>query len=196
MALQTMAAIVVRPRTVLWVGATLLAAAALTGCSGRRTSYRPVYTSPATVSTPCKNCGPGGATVTEESDLPPVTTVPSSEPSMLDSTTPAPSRSGSGAVNSRVEPKAKSRLGEPPFDETSSTLDDKTSPPPPPKPLGAGAGAGAGASSGPPISGPTTLLSPNSNWGDGPVAQNAVAAANSSRIRRASLSEQLKPFPG
>ncbi len=60
MALKTMAAIVVRPRTVLWVGATLLAAAALTGCSGRRTSYRPVYTSPATVSTPCKNCGPGG----------------------------------------------------------------------------------------------------------------------------------------
>jgi N-acetylmuramoyl-L-alanine amidase len=189
MALKTMAAIAVRPRTVLWVGATLLAAGALTGCAGRRTSYRPVYTSPATVSAPCKNCGPA-ATVTEESDLPPVTSVPSSEPSMLDSTVQPPSRSGPGTVNSRVEPKAKSRLGEPPFDETSSSQDDKTSPPPPPKPLGAGAGTG----SGPPISGPTTLLSPSSNWGEGPVAPGAVATAGSTRVRRASLSEQLKPF--
>ncbi len=189
MALKTMAAIVVRPRTVLWVGATLLAAGALAGCARSRTSYRPVYTSPATVSTPCKNCGPA-ATVTEESDLPPVTSVPSSEPSMLDSTTQTPSRSGSATVNSKVEPKAKSRLGEPAFDETGSAQDNNNSPPPPPKPLGAGAGAGAG----PPISGPTTLLSPDSNWGDGSDAQTAVATAGSSRVRRASLSDQLKPF--
>ncbi len=153
MALKEMAAIVVRPRTALFVGAILIASGAVTGCGHSRTSYRPVYTSPATVAAPCKNCGPSAAVTTEESDLPPVTSVPSvSEPSMLDSTTTAPSRPSSGPVKSRVEPKAKSRLGEPPFDETSTSRDDTTTPPPAPKPLG----------SGPAVQGPTTLLSPSS----------------------------------
>jgi N-acetyl-anhydromuramyl-L-alanine amidase AmpD len=185
MALKEMAAIVVRPRTALWVGATLITAGAITGCGHSRTSYRPVYTTPATVAAPCTNCGSSAAVTTEASDLPPVTSVPSSsEPSMPDSTTTTPSRSGSGSVKSRVEPQAKSRLGEPPFDETSSSRDDTSTPPPPPKPLG----------SGPAVQGPTTLLSPTDDWGNGSNPPEATAATKSSRVRQASLSEQLKPF--
>jgi N-acetyl-anhydromuramyl-L-alanine amidase AmpD len=188
MALKEMAAIVVRPRTALWVGATLITAGAISGCGHSRTSYRPVYTTPATVATPCKNCGTSAAVTTEDSGLPPVTSVPSSsEPSMLDSTTTTtmpPTRSGSGTVKSRVEPQAKSRLGEPPFDETSSSRDDTSTPPPPPKPLG----------SGPAVQGPTTLLSPTSDWGNGSDTPSATAGTSSKLVRRASLSEQLKPF--
>jgi N-acetyl-anhydromuramyl-L-alanine amidase AmpD len=185
MALQAMAAIVVRPRRALWVGAMLIAAGANAGCGHSRTSYRPVYTAPAAVATPCKNCGSGAAVTTEESELPPVTSVPSaSEPSMLDSTTSTPSRSSSGSVNSRVEPKAKSRLGEPPFDETSSSQDDRTTPPPPPKPLG----------SGPAIQGPSALLSPDTPWGSDSDTSGSIASTGAKRVRRASLSEQLKPF--
>ena len=100
---------------------------------------------------------------------------------MLDSTTTAPSRPSSGAVKSRVEPQAKSRLGEPPFDETSTSRDDPTTPPPPPKPLG----------SGPAVQGPTTLLSPSSRRRND---SDAPASTGSSRVRQASLSDQLKPF--
>ena len=39
--------------------AALIAAVAIAGCGHSRTSYRPVYTLPAPVSTPCTNCGPG-----------------------------------------------------------------------------------------------------------------------------------------
>ena len=189
MALKTLAAILVRPRGALWVGAALLAAGALSGCGHSRTSYRPVYTSPATVAAPCKNCGPAAATVTtEDSDLPPASSVVSpSEPSILDPAPPAsyPARSSSGAVRSTpVDPKAKSRLGEPPFDETSSSRNDGVTPPPAPK----------ASSSGPAIQGPTTSLSPSVNWGLDSDSQNQTATTSARRVRRTSLSERLKPF--
>src|SRR5262245_1853319 len=137
MALKKLAAILVRPRGALALGATLLAAAAANGCSHSRTSYRPVYTTPATVAAPCKNCGSGAAVTTEVSDLPPVSSVVSpSEPSILDPApaASAPARSSPGTVRSSPsEPRAKSRLGEPPFDETGSSRDNPVTPPPAPK---------------------------------------------------------------
>ena len=72
MALKTMAAILVRPRSALWVGVTLVVAGATAGCGNTRKSYRPVYTSPAMLSPPCKNCGSGATVTTEDSGLPPV----------------------------------------------------------------------------------------------------------------------------
>ncbi len=188
MALKTMAAILVRPRSALWVGVTLVVAGATAGCGNTRKSYRPVYTSPAMLSPPCKNCGLGATVTTEDSGLPPVVSVPSSEPSMLDSpagSTTAPSRSGSGSVrSSTVEPPAKSRLGsEPGFDETGSDQDNRTTPPAPPKPAG----------SGPAVQGPTTSVSP-SNWDPGFTPAEQTASTGSSRVKRTSLNDRLKPF--
>ena len=161
MALKTMAAIVVRPRTALWVGATLLAAGALTGCGHSRTSYRPVYTSPATVATPCKNCGPAAAVTTEESDLPPVTSVPSSsEPSMLDSATSStPSRSGSGTVELAGSSPRRSR-------DSASPRSTKPARPGTTRPLRRRRRRRPVRAQDRAVQGPTTLLSPSSNWGD------------------------------
>jgi N-acetyl-anhydromuramyl-L-alanine amidase AmpD len=181
MALKTMAAILVRPRSALWLGAGLLAAGAVAGCGHSRTSYRPVYTTPATVATPCKNCGSAAAVTTEETDLPPVSSVAApSEPSIMDPVPPeAPPRrsgsssgsgSGSGGVRSTpVDPPVKSRLGEPSFDETGAARD--ATPPPAPKPVG----------SGPEVQGPTASLLPS-------------VATSSKRIRQTGLSERLKPY--
>ena len=189
MALKTMAAILVRPRSALWLGAGLLAAGAIAGCGHSRTSYRPVYTTPATVATPCKNCGPAATLITaDDSYLPPASSVVSpSEPSILDPAPPAsyPARSSSGAVRSSpIDPKAKSRLGEPAFDETGSSRDDRSTPPPAPK----------ASSSGPDIQGPTTSLAPTINWGLDSDSQNQTASTGARRVRRASLSERLKPY--
>lgn len=190
MALKMMAEILVRPRSALWVGVTLIAAGATAGCGHSRQSYRPVYTSPATVSTPCKNCGSAATVTTDDSDLPPVSSVASpSEPSILDSpasSTAGPSRSSSGTTrSSTVEPRPKSRLGgEPGFDETGSNRDNSTTPPPPPKPIG----------SGPALQGPTTSLSPSSTWGLDSEATGQTASTGSKRVRRTGLNDRLKPF--
>jgi N-acetyl-anhydromuramyl-L-alanine amidase AmpD len=124
---------------------------------------------------------------TEDSDLPPASSVVSpSEPSILD---PAPAasssaRPGSGTVRSTpIDPKAKSRLGEPPFDETSSSRDRGTTPPAP-KPAG----------SGPEVQGPTTSLFPSANWQLDSNSQNQTTGAGTKRVRRTSLSERLKPY--
>jgi N-acetyl-anhydromuramyl-L-alanine amidase AmpD len=189
MALKTMASILVRPRSALWVGVTLVVAGATAGCARGRQSYRPVYTSPATVSTPCKNCGTGATVTTDDPGMPPVTSVPSpSEPSILDSpatSSSTTSPSGSGKTrSSTVEPQAKSRLGgEPGFDETGANQQNSTTPPPPPKPLGTG----------PAVQGPTTSLSP-SDWDPDSALADQTASTGSKRVRRTSLSERLKPF--
>jgi hypothetical protein len=154
MALRTTASIVVRSRSALMVAVALAVAGATAGCARSRQSYRPIFTSPATVSTPCKNCGTGATVTTDEPSMPPVTSMPSSEPSMYDSpgaSTTTTSPSGSGKTrSSTVEPQAKSRLGgEPGFDETGANQPNSTTPPPPPKPMGAG----------PAVQGPTTSLS-------------------------------------
>ncbi len=49
MALQKLAAIAVRPRGAWPVAVTWIAAVMAAGCGHSRKSYRPVYTSPATV---------------------------------------------------------------------------------------------------------------------------------------------------
>ena len=138
-----------------------------------------MYTTPATVATPCKNCGSAAAVTTEETDLPPVSSVAApSEPSIMDPVpAEAPPRrsgsssgAGSGGVRSTpVDPPVKSRLAEPSFDETGAARD--VTPPPAPKPVG----------SGPEVQGPTASLLPS-------------VATSSKRIRQTGLSERLKPY--
>ena len=127
---------------------------------------------------------------TEESDLPPVTSVPSLvEPSISDSTTPAPQRRLGGRERCAARlssPRPSRDCGEPGFDETSSARDDRT------RHLRR---RPSRCGSGPAVQGPTTLLSPSSNLGKRfRCMRNAPPASNTSRVRRASLSERLRPF--
>ena len=183
MALKTMAAIVVRPRGALWFGATLVAAGAMAGCGHSRTSYRPVYTSPATVSTPCKNCGSGATVTTEESDLPPVTSVVSpSEPSMFDPARPrAPRRVRAQAV-SAARPSSPR-----PSRDSASRASMKRALPETIKPLRRR--PQNQLERGRHVQGPTTSLSPSSTGGLDSDAQNQTASTGS-KSRSAHQSER------
>ena len=189
MASKSLAAILVRPRSALWVGATLLSAA-----RARRLRAQPHVLSAGLhlagndrrplqelrrVSRNRHHRGFGSAPGQLSSLAVRAVDLGSSARSKRAG---AP---GSGSVRSTpVDPKAKSRLGEPPFDETSSSRDSQSTPPPAPKASG----------SAPAIQGPTTSLSPSSNWGLDSATQERTARTGTKRVRQASLSDRLKPY--
>jgi hypothetical protein len=126
--------------------AGLLAIAQLGGCSHHKsTTYRPVYTSPASATAPCTNCGSTSSAVTTEgASGVPSTTVPSlSSPSVNSDVTPSPtsSRGGSGSVrSSTVEPPPTAQPGvDPEYDEYGPALKrNSAKPTSPPASPGAG----------------------------------------------------------
>ena len=66
MALNKLAPTLLRPRRAVLVAGVALTLLAVAGCGGhKRTSLRPVYTSPmtSTVAAPCTNCGKGAGSV-------------------------------------------------------------------------------------------------------------------------------------
>jgi len=194
MALQKLAAIVPRPRRFRRIEMVMIAAVSAAGCGHSRQSYRPVYTSPAQTTAPCTNCGSGTTVTSDGPASAPTSTVPS-VPEYSDSGSPGapvtvPARPGAGPTrSSTVESPPKSRLGgEPPFDETavpSSGSGGSATPPAPPKPVSPGPG--------PALQGPNASLPPatsNADSGD----QEPPALTASKRVKRASLSERLRPF--
>jgi N-acetylmuramoyl-L-alanine amidase len=186
MALKLPAGIAVRPRLALLAAATLMAA----GCGHGRQSYRPVYTSPAVVSTPCSNCGnssavtPSGPDSSVSSDVP---ILPGS--STADTPVTSDSARPSAGANPPADPAPKSRLSdEPSFDESPAPASNpvrSTSPPPPPKPLN--------PAKAPTVEGPAaTQAGPRRNLSPGTGTQ--LGAANPSPVRRAGLTQRLKPY--
>jgi N-acetylmuramoyl-L-alanine amidase len=200
MALHNLAAFAVRPRRTWQIAAFAVAALTVAGCSRNRQSYRPIFTSPAPVAAPCTNCGgsSSSAIVTEESGRSSVSSVPSLvDPAVSDApaaSSLAPSRPSNAQVRSSpVEKTPKARLDdEPGFNENLSPAPDSglgggTSPPAPPKPVSPSSGTG------PTLLGPTSSATPAAWDAD---SQDAVqtSATSPSRVRRASLTERLKPF--
>ncbi len=192
MALLRLAAIAPRTRPSRRITLIMIAAVMLAGCARSRQSYRPVYTTPARVSAPCTNCGSGTTVTTEESGTVPSSTVPTlpdypASDAPAASATPPAQPSAGASRSSTVESPPKSRIGgEPAFDETavpSAPGANGTTPPPPPKPVGAG----------PALQGPSASLSPSTLNADS-SDQASTAKTSSRRVRRASLSERLRPF--
>jgi N-acetylmuramoyl-L-alanine amidase len=188
MALNELAALAVRPRRSWRTGIALIASLTAVGCGHSRQSYRPVYSSPAPVSRPCTNCGPGATVTTEEPGT--VSSVPSLVDPAPSDLSPAASNgsrpSSGGTLNSSVEKPPTSRLGdEPAFDETQMPSGSQGTPPPPPKAVPPG--------SKPILEAPKATLMPSGlNGGAGAIDQ--AAATNSKRIRRTSLSDRLRPY--
>jgi N-acetyl-anhydromuramyl-L-alanine amidase AmpD len=198
MAPQKLASIGVRPRCTWQIAVVSVAALTAAGCSRNRQSYRPIFATPAAVAAPCTNCGGSSATVTEGPAGSTVTSVPSLVDTPVSDTpaasSTAPSRPGNGPVrSSTVEKPPTSRLDDEPglndnlSPAPASGLGGGTSPPPPPKPVS------PGAASSPTLLGPTSSTSPAA-WDA--ETQDAVqtGATAASRVRRASLSERLRPF--
>ncbi len=143
MTLGNRAAFAVQPLRWGLAAAGLLALAHLSGCSHhRQTTYRPVYTSPASATAPCTNCGSSSrassSVVTESEELP-SSSVPSlSAPSTDSAVTPSTSiqkgsgsGSGSAAVRSSpIETPPSARIGqEPEYDEYAPTYRRKSARP-------------------------------------------------------------------
>ena len=198
MAPQTQALIAVRPQRTWQIAVLSVAVLTVAGCSRNRQSYRPIFASPVPVTKPCTNCGSSSATVVEEpsggtvSSVPSLVDTPVSDTPAASST--APNGAGSGTVrSSTVEKPPKARLDdEPGLNETvspapSSGLGGGTSPPPPPKPVS------PGSASGPSLLGPTSSASPAA-WDADSQDAAQIGATTPTRVRRASLTERLKPF--
>jgi hypothetical protein len=197
MALFTLASIGVRPRVTLRIAALSVAALTAAGCSHNRQSYRPIFSSPAPVAAPCTNCGGTSSTVTTaEPTSSSISSVPSLvEPTVSDSpatSSPVTSRPANGSTtSSAVEKTPRSRLDdEPPFDQTvspapASGLGGTKTPPPPPKPVTSSSG------SGPDLQGPVATPSA---WDTDSRDELQTGATAQPRVRRASLSDRLRPF--
>jgi N-acetyl-anhydromuramyl-L-alanine amidase AmpD len=195
MALQELVTIAVRPRRA-WQNAVLLSVAVLTvGCSHNRQSYRPIYSTRGTVSAPCTSCGSASTLTTPESTMPPITSgTPLSESSTTDSSVPPlPPSARSANSSSRgaaVESTPRATIGGPPdeSDNLSPTTGQRgnVSPSPTNKPNK--------SNQGPPLQGPTPPEpAPAAAWN--PNSQDVQVAATTSKVvRRASVSEQLRPF--
>ncbi len=192
MALLELAALNLRPRRSWRIGIALVASLTTAGCGHSRQSYRPVYTTPAPLSRPCTNCGPGATVTTEEPGT--VTSVPSLvDPAPLpsDSSTAPLSgpRSGSGGtLNSTVEKPPQSRLeDEPSYDETKLPARGQgkdSTPPPPPTPVV--------PKTGPNLEAPAATLLQSRYAGS--TADGRTATAAGARVRGTKLSERLRPF--
>jgi hypothetical protein len=194
MASRKLAGIALRPRSLGLIAATVIVAQATFGCSHHRTSYRPIYAAPAVVAAPpCNGYGPDAAIAPAEPAGAPSSSVPllPEPPGPAVGAPPAGAppagapTAGTGATrDSTVEAPPKSRIGnEPSYDEF------------PPAPSG-GTNRNSSPKSSSDGSGPS-LLAPNSS----PSALNDTgydsvpsAAVNPKRVRRASLTERLRPF--
>jgi hypothetical protein len=191
MALRKLATIAPRPRSLVLLAASVIVAQTTIGCSHNRTSYRPIYAAPAAVpvaAPPCNGCGPDVAIPPAEPGGAPSSSVPllPEAPGEV-SVPPAAGPAGAGAGPTRsstVETPPKARIGsEPNYDEL------------PPAPSG---GNGRSSSSKPSGSGSgPSLIAPNGS----PSARNGdrddneqTTAVNQKPVRRASLTERLRPF--
>lgn len=203
MAMRMLARIALRPRSLLLVAASAIVAQMTIGCSHNRASYRPIYAAPAPVAAPpCTNCGPAAPLAPVEPGAAPSSTVPllpepagaevrvppSGGPAPSSAVPPPPepapgSRGARSNLNDSGEAAPRSRIGEP---------DDYDSLQPPSN------GNGRSSSSKPSTSstGPS-LLGPNSS----PSARNSsrdddepIAAVLQKPVRRASLTERLRPY--
>ena len=200
MALQKLAAIAVRPRRHLAdCGVAMFAAVTAAGCSHSRQSYRPVYATPAPVAAPCTNCGSARRRRRSEPGIAPVSSVPSlSEYVNVGLSSAARDVTGRGratdrAASSTVEkpPKATARRRAglrrndrspaPPGNEAAAT-------PPPPTPNAGPAQQGphSKARAHPPL--------PPAAWDTDSTRSRARRATTAKSVRRASLSERLRPF--
>lgn len=204
-----------RARDWLWIFPLVAMAAALVGCGHRRQSMRPVYVGPsATLGRPCTNCGSGGTssavgagapTVIEESDLAPVgpsgSTSSSVEEGPLDVPAPSssvvprlPGSSSSGTRSSAVEstPSADEKApsasidNEPAYNPAPTTR--SRSGKPSAKPVS--------PDTMPPLTAPTSSLAPKSSRAltDGRSARASAESTTAGRVRRTSLSADLRPF--
>ena len=171
----------------------VVAVVAVAGCSHNRSSYRPVYTSPASATAPCTTCGGSRATVTTDEPVgAPTTTVPSLGSPSVNSDVPSPSSSIKGssgsAASSPPEPPPSSKIGpEPELDEipTAPTQRNNTRPP-------AGTGAAKSGQT-PTLQGPNTGNSPATGSLDRLDARPITATA-SQGDRRNLLGDRLQPF--
>jgi hypothetical protein len=215
MALNSLTSIEARPRPSrardwLWIFPLIAMAAALVGCGHRRQSMRPVYVGPsATLGRPCTNCGSGAATgvgsstVVEESDLAPVgpsgSTSSSVEEGPLD--VPAPSSS----VVPRLPRSSESRSGavesSPSVDEKapSASIDDEPAYNPAPttrSQSGKPSAKPAPSEAPPPLTAPTAGLAPRRSRSltDARSSQASAEPSSSGRVRRTSLSADLRPY--
>jgi N-acetylmuramoyl-L-alanine amidase len=198
MALKVMALIPLRPRRASVIAAAALTLLAVAGCSGhRRTSLRPIYTSPATStgSAPCTNCGSGSgsATIINGSPLPAGAGAPSrtlsSEPTIdetagdTDSTVPSlgspAGSSRSSQRNALPEPAPKASIGsEPDLDMIpSQSVKPRSS-----------TGPSSPSSKGPALNGPGSTTSSLGG------ADGVRAASATGRVRQVSMQERLRPF--
>jgi hypothetical protein len=197
MALRMLASIAVRPRPTWRIAALSVPVLMAAGCGHSRQSYRPVYTSPAPVAAPCTNCGPSAPVTTDEPANGTVSSVPPlGNPPVSDSAVGPPTRSARPSAgtsrSSTVEKPPKSRLDdEPAYDDlspaTPSGLGGGSTPPAPPKPVNPSSGTS------PTLLGPSTSRSPSA-WDSDSQDGVETSATAQSRVRRASLSERLRPF--
>ena len=192
MTLQHLAAYFPRLRQTCSVAALLVAAAGVTGCSHNRSSYRPVYTSPASATAPCTNCGgTRGSITTDEPVGTTTTTVPPLGGPSSSSDVPAPSsslRGSSGSVTSTPpEPPPSSKIGpEPEYDEIPTVPAQKNSLRSPATP------GAAKPSQTPALMGPNSASSSTGSL-DRPDARRVRAAATQGN-RSTVLADRLEPY--
>jgi hypothetical protein len=166
----------------------MLVFAAAAGCSHNRSSYRPVYTSPA--STPCASCGGSRSTVTTDEPVgAPTTTVPPLSGPSANSDVPTPSSSiqgGSGMSSSTPpEPPPSAKIGQEPEYDAIPLTPNKTKPP---------AGTGTSQSGqAPALQGPNAANTPATGRLERLDARR-VSAAASQGDRRTLLGDRLQPF--
>ncbi|QEH37259.1 N-acetylmuramoyl-L-alanine amidase [Aquisphaera giovannonii] len=195
--------IAVRPRHAarLIIAAMVVAAAA--GCSHRRESMRPIFTSPASVApaAPCTNCGSGGSARSGVVITPGASASGAGRVLSSDSDLPGPS----GAVESTVPPLSeptstskKSTLPEPaPKAEIGDVPDLRAYPTPSKttrlKPPAGGTSSTSPSGKTPMLEGPAGASTDRKASGDGLRAASATVPV-AGRIRRVSTSERLHPF--
>ena len=195
MALKQLALIAPRPRRAWWITASLCGVIALAGCGAhRRESLRPIYSSRATVSAPCTNCGPGGGAVvgspaagggsSRALSSEPVIESPSGT---TESTVPALEAPGGSARStprsSLPEEAPKASIGEEP------TLD--MIPSQSVKPGKSAPSSATPSGKAPILNGPGTSATSSLRTTDG-----VRTASTDGRGRRVSLQERLRPFLG
>lgn len=186
------------PRPMRWglAAAGLLAVAHLSGCSHHKTTtYRPIYTSPASATAPCTNCGSAGtsSSVTTEgaTSVPSATVPPLTGPSVDSSVTPSTSiqKGSGGTLNSTVERPPSARIGpEPEYDEYSTGLRRNSA-----RPASPPAAPGAGPALVPPKTGAGgTPTSWNADDPDArPAGREGLASAAGPR---GGIAARLEPY--
>lgn len=196
MAVQYLALIALRARRAWWITASLLSVIALAGCGAhRRESLRPIYSSRATVSAPCTNCGTGGGTpVGSPAAAAGSSRVLSSEPIIespsgtTESNVPQLDSSGGSARStprsSLPEEAPRASIGdEPTLDMVpSQSVKPRKAPAP---------SSSSPSGKAPSLDGPAASAKSSRNGLDG-----VRTASTEGRDRRVSVQERLRPYLG